>query len=751
MTDETGETVPFANIEFQESGEGTTTDLDGAYSYKLEPGTYTVIFSTIGYSDYVVNDVAVEAGKVEILNVTMSTESEQLEEIVVTAEVVKTTEAALLTLQRKSPNLIDGISKQTFSRSGDGDAAEAIKRVTGVSVEGGKYVYVRGLGDRYTKTQLNGVDVPGLDPDRNTLQMDIFPTNLIDNIIVYKTFTPDLPSDFTGGMVNIVTKDFPERYTVGASVSFGFNPQMNLNEFYLDYEGGGTDILGFDDGTREIPIPQNTILNDFDPAVEPDAAARFVREFPKQMAVDTTTSFLNTSVAFSIGNQINKEKVTLGYNVALNYSNNYTYYGRQSNDPLLSLEDEDFQFPFYIKSSNQDQTELIADNIGFGRLGINNVLWSGLIGGNLKVKKSKFGLTVFRSQNGESTAGRFFRNDIRENPADLLEHNLTYTQRSVTNILLTGKHAFEESNMEIEWKLSPTFSTIDDPDIRRTMYEWTDLEPRTLELRESVGAGVLRTWRFLDEQNYGGRVDLTKEILLPNGRTTKIKAGIAETYKERTFDITSYFFIQRVTSPLTGNPDELFQEENLFGTENPDGIFGKGGPEPSNSYEGRQNIFGVYIMNEFPITDKLKTIYGVRVEKTDMWYTGQDANAQRIFEDSLVLDELNFLPSVNFVYELVENMNLRASYSRTLARPSFKEKSVAQIEDLITRRNFIGNIDLEQSNIDNFDIRWEYFFDRGQVVSVSGFYKFFDNPIEILSFDETSPNDFQPRNVQDAE
>jgi len=173
--DAIGETVPFATVFVQETSGGTTSDLDGAYDLSLDAGLYTITFSFIGYADYNVSDVEVKEGEVTLLDIRMKQESEVLDEIVVTAKTIRNTEAAVLTIQKKSANLLDGISSQTFRKIGDSDAAGAIKRVTGV---------------------LNGMDIPGLDPDRNTLQMDIFPTNIIDNIIVLKSFTPDLPGDF---------------------------------------------------------------------------------------------------------------------------------------------------------------------------------------------------------------------------------------------------------------------------------------------------------------------------------------------------------------------------------------------------------------------------------------------------------------------------------------------------------------------------------------------------------------------------
>ena len=249
-----GEPIAFGTIYVVEAGTGTDSDLDGKYAIELPAGIYTVQFSYVGYATLNVQEVEVKDGEVTVLDINMAEESEVLEEVVVTAKQIRNTETALLAIQKSSLNVIDGISAQSFRKLGDNDAAGAIKRVTGVSVQGGKYVFVRGLGDRYTKSILNGMDIPGLDPDRNTLQMDIFPTNVIDNILVVKSFTPDLPGDFTGGVVNIVTKDFPEEKTMNISGGLGYNPDMHLNDDYLTYEGSKSQFLGFDDNARNLPF-----------------------------------------------------------------------------------------------------------------------------------------------------------------------------------------------------------------------------------------------------------------------------------------------------------------------------------------------------------------------------------------------------------------------------------------------------------------------------------------------------------------
>ena len=204
---EFSEPLAFANVVVKGTTIGTTSDFDGKYVLDLDPGNYTLVFSFVGYDTLEITDVLITAGQETALDVTLTTNS--LDEVVITTSLKRNTESSVLTFQKNAANLLDGLSAQAIKKTGASDVAGAVKNVPGVSVQGGKYVYVRGLGDRYTKSILNGVDIPGLDPDRNTIQMDLFPTGILDNVIVIKSAAAEYPADFTGGVVDIVTKDFP--------------------------------------------------------------------------------------------------------------------------------------------------------------------------------------------------------------------------------------------------------------------------------------------------------------------------------------------------------------------------------------------------------------------------------------------------------------------------------------------------------------------------------------------------------------
>ena len=402
IDDETGEPLIGVAVVIDGTTNGAATDLDGQFKILAEPGTYNLLVSFISYSKMNIEGVEVKEGEVTALGtIRLKSASEVLKEFVVSAKAVKNTEAAMVTMKKKSTSLIDGISAATFKKVGDSDAAAAMSRVTGVSVQGGKYIYVRGLGDRYTKTTLNGMDVPGLDPDRNSVQMDIFPTNIIDNIVVSKSFTADLPADFTGGAVNIELKDFPEEKTMSAGVSIGFNPAMHFNNDYVTYNGGKTDFLGFDDGTREIPtggaedVPQYVEVLGQPNSAEGQQFINTLNNFNKQMGGYRDRSFMNTGLNFSFANQApGTEKLSIGYNFAINYKNDIEFY-------------EDAEFNLYGKDPNPNEFELVPLQRQKGDVGINNVLLGSTAGIALKTDKSKFKVNILHLQNGESKAGIF--------------------------------------------------------------------------------------------------------------------------------------------------------------------------------------------------------------------------------------------------------------------------------------------------------------------------------------------------------
>lgn len=754
-----GESLPGVQILVVGTTTGTLTDLDGKFNISIAPGTYNLKLSYISYETLTIEGIVVEADKVNVIdNIYMREEAVELGEVTITAQAVRNTENALSTIKRKSANVIDGISASSFRKIGDSDAASSMQRVTGVSVEGGKYVYVRGLGDRYTKTILNGVDIPGLDPDRNSLQMDLFPTNIIDNILVHKSFSADLPADFTGGVIDINTKDFPDQKIGKVGGSIGINPQMHFNSEYLTYKGGSTDFLGFDDGTRAIPATENVPFFSQvvgNPTGEDGQRYREILEgFNPTMGPSMQTSLMDFSIDFSIGNQKPKEKVTLGYDFAISYKFNTEFY-------------KDAEFGRYGLAADPNVYEMERREYQFGDYGTQSVLLSGLAGFAIKTLNSKYGIKLMHLQNGESKAGEFYYEGSDQGSVfNADQYNLDYGQRSITNLLLSGEHKFDDARWSMVWKASPTLAMISDPDIRFTRYEDRDGTP-------AIGTEVgfpERIWRDLNEINLAGIIHVTRDFDI-QARKSSIKFGGAYTYKERDYEILSYALNIRGV-PLTGDPNELFFDENLWPLNGEDITKGttyeaRFIPNNPNSFNSNVNYAAAYVSADLWMLNWLKAIVGLRVENYVQRYTGQDQLATNVLDNDIVLDKLDFFPSVNLVFTLNNNMNIRASYSKTTARPTFKELSFAEIYDPITSRTFIGGLffdgfvsgndtivywdgNLTTTDIHNFDIRWELYQQNGQMFSLSGFYKQFLRPIEIVQY-ATQTGAFQPRNVGDGE
>ena len=737
MDGEYDEPMAFANVIVKGSTIGTTTDFDGKYSLDLEPGQYTLTFSFVGYQRIEVSEVLIKSNEVEQVDVTLSTNT--LDEIIITTTVRKNTESAVLDIQKKSAVMLDGLSSQGIKKAGASNIASAVKSIPGVSVQGGKYVYVRGLGDRYTKSILNGVDIPGLDPDRNTIQMDIFPTNILENIIVIKSAAAEYPADFTGGVVDIVTKDFPTKKETSFSIGSAYNPEMHFKHDFLIGPSEGTDFLGFDNNSRSRPINRyQYIPGTFE---NYPLLTQLTSSFSPILQAERKTSKNNFNFGFTTGNQfLVGDNDKLGYQFSLSYRNETSFYKNRIDNRLTK------------DPTNPSNYNLLTSRLSTGDEGENNIILSGLAGLVYKRENSKYKLNMLHIQNGESVGG-FFNQQASQGGAgggieEYTKDVIQYTQRSVTNLLLNGQHNIEDG-WNIEWKVSPTLSTVLDKDHRTTAFQIT--QEGDAIIAPSSSGYPQRVWRDLIEFNIANQINVLKKYTIKD-KPAKLKFGGSMTYKFRDFELDYYIFTS--TNPVVPNGDanNLLSTENIWTPESQMGthlVFGNL-YQSANSYEGEQRIYAGYFSNEFELFKNLKSVLGLRTELFQSYYTGQNQSGTEIFNNDIIIDNFDIYPSANLIYSLNENSNLRSSYSKTTARPSFKEASRAQIYDAISDRLFIGNLDLKPSYIDNIDLRYEVFGDKGDIIAFSGFYKTFKDPIE-LTFFASAPNQLTTRNLGSAE
>jgi outer membrane receptor protein involved in Fe transport len=769
IDDATGEPMIGANVIVPGQGMGAISDLDGSFSLVAAPGTYEIQISFITYQTIVFKSLVVEANKVNVLGeIRMKESSMQLAEVVVVEEMTRNSEAAIVTVKKRSPVILDGISAAKIKLVGDGTAVEAAKRVTGVSIEGGKYVYIRGLGDRYTRTTLNGMDIPGLDPDKNSIQLDIFPTNLISNIMVSKNFSAELPADFTGGILNIETTSFPEEKVFEGSFGISYNPDMHFNSNFLDYKGGATDFLGFDDGTRAVPT---AALSDNIPTPISGASSEevnaFVQSFNPTLGADRTTSLMDYSASLTWGNQIvldpSGEDGTalnsdgkLGYVFSLSYKSSYTFY-------------DDVIYGEYQRTIEPTDYEMNEANIQTGELGERNMLLGGLAGLAYKKNKSKYRLNILHLQSGERRAGLFYiindESAVGQSGYEAESHNLEYNERSLTNVLVNGQHITPKTDWTIDWRISGTRSVSEDPDIRKTAFTFEAVDTA---FNAGAGGNPSRLWRNLMEYNWSNKLDFEKKFTLWGDDKAEFKTGASYTYKNRDYEILFYdiqFF--GLQSWDSYDPNDVLKPENIF-PNTPNAIYYQSGnPNPNpNAYSSNVHYAAAYASQQFSPGPRLKTIIGLRAEYYVQRHTGRDQryasgdiqNGNNL-DNEKVLESLDLFPALNFIFSATEDQNLRLTYGRTIARPSFKELSFAQILDPLTNRIFNGALfeysdwdgQLVETRIHNVDARWEYFFEGDEMVSASLFYKDFNDPIELVRIQEQQTStEYQPRNVGDG-
>ena len=776
LDENTGEPLMFANVAIAGTTTGTSTDIDGKYQFEAPVGVHLIVYSYVGYQEKTVSEVEVSDGEVTILDVVLSDQTVDLElDIVVQAKAIERSENALLLLRKKSDKIQDGISSQEMSRYGVSNAAGAMKKVTGATISDGKYVYIRGLGDRYSLSQLNGLVLPSADPYRNSAQIDLIPTNLLDNIITSKTFTPDLPGTFTGGSVDIRTKSFPEQFSLTLTASAGYNAQNNQIDDFLSYEGGKSDYWGYDDGTRSRPAlfddPMVQDLGLLNQSLYPrprdgregaGEAARLVDQLIRTSNNNFSPSHLSTPLdhgfTLSLGNQYQVGKNLLGLILTGSFSQKYNHLsGYEKANWIL----DDFATGTLFNQGNFRET-----------LSTQTPAVNGMVGLSYKLGQSNTVTfnTIYSHQTdkqGRSIVGE--RPDNLIHPRNLEGFSLVWQEREMLNYQLGGEHVITGwNNTRIEWKGSVATITQDEPDTR--FFEYVrNLNTDFYNLPASDIQLPFHFYRDLEDEQMNFKLDLT----IPFGtKSNKFKLGGLFSQKDRSFHEYRYqvlrespFFFRnelyagKSFADVNGDIDAYLDEDNIgivqvledAGSAEPRYIIGNrlfDVTVPRNSYLGSENVYAGYGMLTLALSEKLKFIGGARLEATDISVESLDTflGASERFGD---IDVSDILPSFNLIYALGENSNIRGSFSRTLARPNLREIANFSSFDPPTKFTIVGNPNLDRTNISNYDLRWEYFMDAGELISVSGYYKKFTNPITLFYLRTPNPT-LQYSNVPEA-
>jgi TonB-dependent receptor len=593
--------------------------------------------------------------------------------------------------------------------------------------------------------------------------MDLIPSDMIENIITTKTFTADQPGNFTGGKVDITTKSLPDEFYMNVGVSTSYNTQSSLiSGFPTDGVDGEMDWLGYDNGSRDRPtiFDENDLRNANIIAIQGRNPANVEqRNLIDQSAKSLYHPFvfarestpMNFGFDFSVGNQTDLFGKKFGYNFGANFSTDYLYY----DDGVTGIY-SDGGGDLLIREQEFDQLK-----------GSKNTQLGGLLALSLQLSPNhEITLNNLYNHTGETTAlndAGFWRNTGQPN---YVTNGVFFIERGIYNGQLSGKHYFEGfRNLKLEWLGGYTNATQKEPDSRVWAYTTAPLQDgSTSYLLQQSEVGILPShwWRDLADDQISGKLDITFDLI--KDKEHKIKLGGFFSDKDREF---SEFFYSQIQVPnnafnpsyltfgnAAGDFDSYFHPDNSGVVDAPEsngtGGFGFGNvftdlTFPKNNYLGSEKITAGYLMGVFDLSSKLKLIAGARVETTKMEAISEDPN-----EGVGNIDETDILPSLNMVYKLSENANVRIAATQTLARPNLRE--IAPFASTVTpgRPIFLGNPNLNRSLIQNFDLRYENYIRPGELFAVSLYYKHFDDPIIYLLTPKASTPEVTPQNVDEA-
>lgn len=735
------------------------TDFDGNFIFKLPVGTYTFITKFVGYHpDSIVvnikeNDTVYH--NFELVN------SSILKEVTIISKKSTTSAVATLTAEKNAKTVTDGISKEEMRDKDVSNAADAVKQIPGATVENGKYIYVRGLSDRYSKTILNGADIPGLDPNRNSVQMDLFPSSLIQNVTVFKTFSPDLTASFTGGLVNIYTKEFPDRFNVNFSAKYSYNTQSSLNSNFLTQTKYASDNFGMGASSRAIASNIfNLSVSDFpSPGSDNATLNEYGKSFKRDFEPTRRMSGLNQSYTFSTGNSksINKDKVfpKVGYFVGASYKKSFSYYnnGSQGRFKLTGNYDENTSLNPEINLSDERGTE--------------SVIW-GLLG-NFSVQmndKNTVSFVVNRFQNGINSA-RYLEGNNYSDASDLFfqTRTLFYQQRELSNGQIKGQHYLtfnkgtkdEDKNVDnmikFNWITSYTQSVQKTPELKffTNDYTLTSDSDTIYDLQPALYSDPSQFYRLMTETNLNAKADFTIPFYVFNKKESNnsIKIGGYYLDKNRDFQEKRYDFVTQ-SGPNTsynGIISDYVSDDKFNAGDYTNGfLYVQNSSEDRNNYIGYENNYSAYAMTDLEFGDRIQIRTGARVEKDFIFSKSMNKN-----DSPGKLDNLDLLPSFNGTYELIKDtLKLRVGYSRTLARPTFRELAPFTSFDFVGGNVYVGNPDLKRTLIDNFDLRLEFYPTFRENISIGLFAKDFQNPIERAFNPEAANAELTWRNVEQA-
>ena len=703
--------LPAAPITVVETGAIAYSELDGQFTLTLPIGLHELQVGFSGYQDVTVS-VEVVAGETTRLDVALTMER-FAEEVVVTGEVIEpelfTAEAQLVERQ-KAATITDNLASDEMKANADSNAASAMKRVTGLTVVDNQYVFVRGLGERYSNTTLNGSVLPTTEPDKRVVPLDLFPTGLIESVSVVKSYLPDKPADFSGGLVEIDPLSFPTEPVINVSISQGYNTNTSFQDG-LSYQGGGRDWLGLDDGTRSLPssIPDSKVVRTSrftEAGFTPAELETMGESFSNVWSPVTESIGHNQSYSFVAGNSWDR----LGAILSVTFSESHQTQSEDQTFFSISGGDMDVQNDYDFDITSSKTSTGIVGNLAYK------------FSGNHRVALENF---YTHSSRNEARTFEGYNSDVG---ANIRNSRLFWVEEGILSSRFSGEHYFQTlAASQLEWNATLSRATRDEPDLRETLYEFNSFSGDYVLADESQSG--FRMFNDLDDEVVELGADWTLFFAQWDALPASVKLGPRATMRERDFSSRRF----RLTPRISGLVDTSQTPEMIFTPANIGRAFElREETRPTDTYRAEQTVQAFYAMTDLPLSRNLRIIGGARVERSEQIVDTFDPFSLAGELITASLNDTDVLPGVNAVYALSDRTNLRAGYSHTVNRPEFRELAPFEFTDVVGGRAVVGNPGLQRALIRNVDARLETFAGPGEVLAISLFYKDFTNPIERI-------------------
>lgn len=703
---ETGQPVVRATVLIVGTKLGALTDLNGVFMIpRIPPGEYTVRVSYLGFATQETPGVRIGEG-VAHLDVVLRGMLLSQDEVVITARGGRGTEQALLNERRKSSNVTDGISMAQLRRLPDATGADALARVTGLSVVGSRFVNIRGVNERYNATQLNGVTMVSTEPGKRAFSFDMIPSSLLENTIVAKTFTPDLPGDFSGGLVQLNTIDFPDQMTGRISLSGSYVDGTTSQGVELGPRGSG-DFFGIDNGLRTLPsdFPDTGRINEL--SYTKDRIASYARQLPNNYRIAPVNAAPNLSFVASYGDRFTLLDNDLGMVAALSYRNGF--------DKTAIIRHDVFSTGQLHYDYNGTQNQYTT-------------LWGGLL--NLSYKLSDLHtIGVKNTFNHASEDELTMTRGAFQTDAEVHSYVFRYMERTFYSGQIVGDHLFPAvGNLRVQWRGFGSLGGREEPDQRRIAFN-RPLDDTAAPLQSTLGQqintnGAGRLYSSLSENLAGGGLDLTLPVA-----SARIKAGVLVENRSRTFAnrLFNYRLENASRSLIYASLDTLFEQTHI----DTNAITFEETTTPFDNYSGESHLRAGYVMADLPfeiVAQRFRAVAGARFEDNRVIVHTADPNNGDPLAVNYVTSD--WLPSLSLIYEVTPRINFRMAYSNTVSRPDFREFARTNYYDFITNALTTGNTSLRRPFITNYDLRFEFFPDAGELMAVSFFHKKIIDAIE---------------------